>query len=103
MKRATIIDRVGRLAPAWVAGVVGLSAAAAAACPTCSEAIKGDPVALSFYWSTLFMIAMPYALILGVGGGLAFVYWRAARNAAQIDSADTMSWSARGPEKEGGR
>lgn len=98
-----IRGRFRRLAQVLVGGGIVISAAAAWACPTCSEAIAGDPAALSFYWSTLFMIAMPYALVLGVGGGLMYVYWRAARNAAEMDSIEPVSWPARGPGKEGGR
>lgn len=81
----------------WVA------AAPAWACPSCNRAIEGDPVALSFYWSTLFMISMPYLLVGTVGGGIAFFYWNAARKAAQSATIESMTWSAEGPEREGGR
>jgi len=86
----------------------GLAAASAPAtvwaCPSCNRAIDGDPAALAFYWSTLFMIAMPYLLVLGVGGGLTFLYWNAARKAAApLEPIENMTWSAGGPEKEGGR
>lgn len=86
-------------AATWIA-----AAPAAWACPSCNRAIEGDPAALSFYWSTLFMIAMPYLLVASVGGGLAYVYWSAARNAAaRLEPTESMTWSAGGPEKEGGR
>jgi hypothetical protein len=77
-------------------------AAAAFACPTCSEAIKDDPAGLAFYWSTLFMIAMPYTIALTVGGGLFYAYRRAARSAA-APAIDSSLWPAEGPEREGGR
>jgi hypothetical protein len=79
------------------------AASPAWACPTCSNALEGDPVGLAFYWSTLFMIAMPYLLVSVVGGGVALVYWNAARNAAALSEKTESMWSAEGPEKEGGR
>lgn len=92
----------------WIAFTAGvavlmLTAASAWACPTCSEAIKDDPAAVAFYWSTLFMIAMPYSIALTVGGGLIYVYRRAARSAPTPLETDGLSWPIEGPEKEGGR
>lgn len=93
----------------WIGAAVAVAlwmtaVPAAWACPSCNRAIEGDPAALAFYWSTLFMIAMPYLLVAVVGGGLAYVYWSAARNAAApLEPTEHMTWSARGPEKEGGR
>jgi hypothetical protein len=93
-----------RCIAATFAAAVSIAAAPAWACPSCNRAIEGDPAALAFYWSTLFMIAMPYLLVAVVGGGLAYVYWSAARNAAApLEPTENMMWSARGPEKEGGR
>lgn len=88
----------------FVAAAIQLVAFAASACPTCSEAIKDDPAALAFQWSTLFMIAMPYLLVGSVGGGLAYVYWNAARSAAaESGSTEIMSWPSKGPERGGGQ
>lgn len=97
--------------PGWGSGsrmLVGCAvlfiASIASACPTCSNAIKDDPAALAFHWSTLFMLAMPYLLASTVGGGLFYVYWNAARNAAaESDSTATASWSSKGPERGGGQ
>jgi hypothetical protein len=65
--------------------------------------LEGDPAALAFYWSTLFMIAMPYLLVCVVGGGVALIYWNAARKAPALTEQIERLWSAGGPEKEGGR
>ncbi len=87
-----------------LAAVSSISALPAWACPSCNQGLEGDPAGLAFYWSTLFMIAMPYLLVLTVGGVLGLLYWNAARNAAAtFDQTETMTWPAEGPEKEGGR
>ena len=100
--RRTLVDRWR--ATLIAAAVLVCSPAAVWACPSCLRAIDGNSAAVAFYWSTLFMIAMPYLLVLGIGGGLAFVYWRAARQAAALsEPTENMMWSANGPEKEGGR
>jgi hypothetical protein len=73
----------------WAAAgfvVAMLSASAALACPTCKDAIAGDPVARAFSWTTLFMIAMPLTLVASIGGWVAFAHWRARSESP----ADTM-------------
>lgn len=97
----------GGIANRWTAlaaaAAVWSGAARAWACPSCNQALEGDPAALAFYWSTLFMIAMPYLMVLAVGGGVALIYRRAARDVAPLDELEHMTWSGEGPEKEGGR
>ena len=66
-------------------------ASAAWACPSCNQALDGDPAALAFYWGTLFMMAMPYTIALTIGGGVFFVYWRAARNAPRVTRSRQFS------------
>jgi hypothetical protein len=89
---------------AGAAALTQLVAGAAWACPSCKAAIEGDPLALSFYWSTLFMIAMPYLLVAAVGGGLYLAYRSAARQAAaRTEFIEITSWPVAGHEKEGGR
>ncbi len=59
------------------------------ACPSCKSAIEGDPTGLAFYWSTLFLIGMPFLLVGSVGGWLFLVYGRAARQ----DGLPEAAWS----------
>lgn len=84
----------------WATAVALLAPSAASACPTCSEAIRSDPAALAFQWSTLFMLAMPYALVIAVGGGLLYAYWSAAR-VGESSPDQTMTWPLQGPERGG--
>lgn len=77
----------GKASRRWraVAGVVGglLTAPSVTfACPMCARAIEGDPVAIAFNWTTLFMIAVPMSLFAMIAGWVFYAYWRAARPAA---------------------
>lgn len=59
---------------------VGVQTQVALACPTCKSAISGHGdhgIQLGFYWSILFMMAMPFLLF----GGLAFMMWNSIRRA----------------------
>jgi hypothetical protein len=68
---------------AAVLGLVLLIASVAAACPTCKEGLAqhdphGQSIAAGYYYSILFMMAMPFA-ILGTFGSLAYLSIRRAR------------------------
>jgi hypothetical protein len=68
---------------AAVLGLVLLIASVAAACPTCKEGLAqndphGQSIAAGYYYSILFMMAMPFA-ILGTFGSLAYFSVRRAR------------------------
>ena len=57
----------------------GLGGACAEACPTCKDAMvhsnqKG--IQLGYYWSILFMMAMPFSIF----GGWMLYIWRVCRN-----------------------
>jgi hypothetical protein len=59
-----------------------LIATVAAACPTCKEGVAqndphGQSIAAGYYYSILFMMAMPFT-ILGTFGGLAYLSIRRA-------------------------
>jgi uncharacterized paraquat-inducible protein A len=63
--------------------LVLLIASVAAACPTCKEGLaqndpQGEAVAAGYYYSILFMMSMPFA-ILGTFGSLAYLSIRRAR------------------------
>ena len=63
--------------------LVAALATAAVACPTCKDAIdQSDPqhqsLAAGYYYSILFMMSMPFA-ILGTFGSLAYLSIRRAR------------------------
>lgn len=54
-----------------------LLASRALACPSCKDAISGDPVASALSWTTLLLIALPALLMGGIGGWVGYLYWRA--------------------------
>ena len=67
-----------------------LIASVAAACPTCKEGLAqndphGQSVAAGYYYSILFMMTMPFA-ILGTFGGLAYLSIRRARQQAEQET-----------------
>jgi hypothetical protein len=60
-----------------------LIASVAAACPNCKEGLaqndpQGQSIAAGYYYSILFMMGMPFA-ILGTFGGLAYLSIRRAQ------------------------
>ena len=68
---------------AMVLALVLLIASVAAACPTCKDGLAqsdphGQSVAAGYYYSILFMMAMPFA-ILGTFGSLAYFSIRRAQ------------------------
>jgi hypothetical protein len=65
--------------------MVLLIASVAGACPNCKEGLaqndpQGQSLAAGYYYSILFMMAMPFT-ILGSFGGLAYLSIRRARQA----------------------
>jgi heme/copper-type cytochrome/quinol oxidase subunit 2 len=71
---------------AMVLALVLLIASVAAACPTCKEGLaqndpQGQAIAAGYYYSILFMMAMPFA-ILGTFGSLAYMSIRRAQKTA---------------------
>lgn len=50
------------------------------ACPSCKDAIAGDPVGAALSWTTLVLIGVPLVLMGSIGGWVSYVYWRAARS-----------------------
>lgn len=65
-------------------------ASVAAACPTCKDGLAqndphGQAIAAGYYYSILFMMSMPFA-ILGTFGGLAYLSIRRAQQAADLGS-----------------
>jgi hypothetical protein len=73
--------RIGKgLAAVWTWVLV--TAAPTLACPLCKDAIAGDPKAAVLSWTTLLMIAVPFALVGAIGTGIVYVHWRAARDDA---------------------
>jgi hypothetical protein len=79
---------------AMVMALVLLIASVAAACPTCKEGLAqndplGQSMAAGYYYSILFMMAMPFA-ILGTFGSLAyFSIRRAQKNADGTDQTQS--------------
>jgi uncharacterized paraquat-inducible protein A len=71
--------------------LVLLIASVAAACPNCKEGLaqndpQGEAVAAGYYYSILFMMAMPFA-VLGTFGGMAYLSIRRARqNQADVQA-----------------
>lgn len=50
------------------------------ACPSCKDAVAGDPVGAALSWTTLVLIGVPLVLMGSIGGWVSYVYWRAARS-----------------------
>lgn len=78
-------------------GLVAILHSAAWACPTCKDSIaQSDPsqsaVARGYYWSILFMMAMPFTLLSALGG---YFYWeiRKARGRQASTSAEPVPGS----------
>ena len=72
--------------------LVCLIASVAGACPTCKEGLAqtdphGQSIAAGYYYSILFMMAMPFT-ILGTFGSLAYL---SIRRAAKQQSAQTTA------------
>ncbi|RIK76892.1 MAG: hypothetical protein DCC67_13315 [Planctomycetota bacterium] len=71
--------------------LVALSASAAHACPTCgagySEAGEaGQKMLNGWFWSIIFMMSMPFAIVASLGG---YMYWivRKARRTRETEPA----------------
>lgn len=87
------------LALAWVA----LCADMASACPSCKEAIlssehaeAGGDIIAGFFWSILFMMSMPFA-ILGTFSGYMYLEVRRARAARDAELAAAREYDAAEP------
>ena len=87
-------SRVSRLILALA--IVVILAGVASACPNCKESLA-DPqqhsMATGYYYSILFMMAMPFA-ILGTFGSLAYLSIRRARaqqTAIRVEPAEGQS------------
>jgi uncharacterized paraquat-inducible protein A len=77
---------------AMAVALVLLIASVAAACPNCKEGLaqqdpQGQAIAAGYYYSILFMMSMPFA-ILGTFGGLAYLSIRRARQQQQSQGSD---------------
>jgi hypothetical protein len=75
-----------------------LIASVAAACPNCKDGLaqndpQGKSIAAGYYYSILFMMAMPFA-ILGTFGGLAFLSIRRAQRQQHQQLNDNPSAAA---------
>jgi hypothetical protein len=69
-----------------------LFATVAAACPTCKEGLaqndpQGQSMAAGYYYSILFMMSMPFA-ILGTFGSLAYFSIRRARQSGRLPNCE---------------
>jgi hypothetical protein len=80
---------------ALVLALILMIASVAAACPNCKEGLaqndpQGTSVAAGYYYSILFMMAMPFT-ILGTFGSLAYLSIRRARAQQQDIAAEIES------------
>ena len=77
--------------------LVSTLSAAAVACPTCKEALAGDPLhqqmVVGYFYSILFMMSMPFVL-LGTFGSFAYLSIRRARTAADSQAGGDTSETA---------
>lgn len=63
---------------AWEALALPGLAAACAVCGT-GPPLPGHKVPHEFFWGSLFMLVIPFAVFAGMGGWLGYMYWRAGR------------------------
>jgi len=78
--------------------LVCLIASVAGACPTCKEGLaqndpQGQSLAAGYYYSILFMMAMPFT-ILGTFGGLAYMSIRRAQKQQLNGTGEVRSQAA---------
>jgi hypothetical protein len=76
------MNTIRRVVPALL--IVAMFAGVAFACPTCKDGLaqndpRGQSIAAGYFYSILFMMSMPFA-ILGTFGGLAYLSIRRARS-----------------------
>ena len=60
----------------------------ATACPTCKDSMvysNQNGIQLGYYWSILFMMAMPFSIL----GGWVFYVWRVVRQRQPIGKTDS--------------
>ena len=74
------------VAPSWVW-----------ACPSCKDALAGDPVGAALSWTTLVLIGVPLVLMGSIGGWVSYVYWRAARGGWEAPDATRQPTGVLGP------
>ncbi len=79
-------SQIRQAAAVLVASVVCMPAVVLA-CPTCKDAVAGDPVATALSATTLLLLGTPVVLIGSIGGWVGYVYWRAARRPARTGDA----------------
>ena len=82
-RRTTWITAVRKMLPMIVIALILLTATEVLACPTCKDGLaENDPAgqaqAAGYFYSILFMMAMPFVLF-GTFGGAAYVSIRRAR------------------------
>ncbi len=78
--------------------LVCLIATVAGACPTCKEGLAqtdphGESIAAGYYYSIIFMMAMPFA-ILGTFGSLAYFSIRRAARQQAAESVEAANLAA---------
>ncbi|MGH7540122.1 MAG: hypothetical protein ACRELC_03890 [Gemmatimonadota bacterium] len=95
MRRARVPARWLATASAALLGALATAGPVVGACPGCIEG-SSKAVASGFAWSIAFMMAVPYALLGAIGGGLYLAYRRAARR-----EVEAFLEEERGPRIEG--
>ncbi len=90
----------------WAALFVAIAAllfnSAAHACAVCIFGAAGDPLTDAFNWSILFLMAMPYTILVSIAGFLFYSHRRAvkkARSEAEKAPILRLAWI----HKESGR
>ena len=91
----------------WIYGaLIGLAPmvfhGVAQACAVCIGGAAGDRLTDAFNWSVLFLMAMPYTMLLSVAGFFFYSYRRAARKAGE-EAAKTPVLNLAWTHKESGR
>jgi hypothetical protein len=94
MKRRLGIAAARKIAPLCIAlAVLLVVAGTASACPGCKDALaandnQGGQLVAGYFWSILFMMSMPFLIVITFGGSMYLSVRRArAQQAAQAQQA----------------
>jgi heme/copper-type cytochrome/quinol oxidase subunit 2 len=89
--KMTLRQRLPKLSTAIAALLVVFCCSVAAACPNCSQGLADQPgggdMVAGYFWSILFMMAMPFTIFTGIGG---YMYFEVRKARKRQEKSDTV-------------